>query len=261
MLGFNRRDVTTAVNLFRMDLRDRHLGSSLGLTWAVLQPLLTLAVYTTVFGFIFKAKMPGAETTLAYSIWMISGLGPWLATSEAILSGSNSIWSHENMVKNIPMKTEILTFTSSLTGMVPLAITLPFLLVLMFFDGNYPTWHTLYLLPAVILHVMFIFGLTLFLAPLVVFVRDITHALPSLLMIMMFMTPIFYAIEMMPRPIAAVSHVNPFYIIIQGYRLPLIYHEIPPFWGTLYLLVLSVAMMVVGLGVFRRVKPYFNTAL
>lgn len=261
MLGFNRGDIRIAINLVRMDLRDKHLGSGLGLLWTVLQPLTTLSAYIFVFGFLFKARIPGAETTLGYSIWMICGIGPWLATSEAIIAGANSICSHANIVKNVPMKTELLTFSGTMTGMIPLAVTLFFLLVLMPIDGNYPTWHVLYLIPTVFLHFMFIFGLSLFLAPLVVFVRDVAHALPGFMMLIMFLTPIFYTIDIVPKALMTISHANPFYIIIHGYRSALISHQTPSLWGGLYVLILSSVMILVGLRLFRRVKPYFDSAL
>ena len=85
MFGFNRYDIRLLINLFKMNVRDRYLGSSLGSFWAISNPLFMLALYTYIFGFVFKVKLPGAESTLAYVIWLIIGYGPWIATTEAIM--------------------------------------------------------------------------------------------------------------------------------------------------------------------------------
>ena len=68
MFGFNKQDMRLAFNLFKMNVRDRYLGSSLGSFWAIANPLFMLALYTFVFGFVFKVRLPGAETTLGYVI-------------------------------------------------------------------------------------------------------------------------------------------------------------------------------------------------
>ena len=134
--GFTGQDLLLLSNLFKMNVRDRHLGSMLGLGWAVLQPLMVLAVFVFIFGFIFKAKLPGAETTFAYAIWMISGYGPWLAVNESLLSGTNSVVSGASLVKNIPFKTELLPIASGLMGLVPLTVSLVFLVILLLIDGR-----------------------------------------------------------------------------------------------------------------------------
>ena len=95
MYQFNRQDLRLAVNLWKMAVRDRYLGSSLGSFWAVANPLFMLALYTFVFGFVFKVRLPGAESTLEYVIWLIVGYGPWIATTEAIMAAM--------VVRNIPI--------------------------------------------------------------------------------------------------------------------------------------------------------------
>ena len=78
IMGFDRADLGFMLNLWRMNLSDRYLGSALGGAWAILNPLLMFALFTFVFGFVFKARLPGADSTMAYSIWLICGYGPWL---------------------------------------------------------------------------------------------------------------------------------------------------------------------------------------
>jgi lipopolysaccharide transport system permease protein len=68
LLGFNRSDLRLLINLLKMNIRDRYLGSSLGILWAIVNPIFMLSIFTYVFGFVLKIKLPGSETTLDYVI-------------------------------------------------------------------------------------------------------------------------------------------------------------------------------------------------
>ena len=73
MLGFNRHDMRMMWVFFRMNVRDKYLGSSLGVVWTVANPVLMLTLFTFVFGYLLKVRMPGAEGGLSYAAWLISG--------------------------------------------------------------------------------------------------------------------------------------------------------------------------------------------
>ncbi len=72
--------------------------------------MIMLGIFTFVFGYVFKSKLPGAETSLSYVIWLISGYGPWLAISDGISSGTSAITGNSGLVKNLSFKTELLTY-------------------------------------------------------------------------------------------------------------------------------------------------------
>ncbi len=261
LLGFTKQDMRTVLHLIATDLHDRYLGSVLGILWAIFLPLMTLCVYAFVFGFLFKARLPGAETTLSYTIWMISGLGPWLAFTESMISGTNSVWAHAGIVKNVPMNTDILPVVGCLMGIVQLVVSMLFLIVLMIVDGNPPTVHALYLFPHVAVQFLFVMSLCYSLSAIAVFLRDLSQVLPNLLMIAMFLTPIFYNIEMMPGPLRMINEVSPLYIISDGYRTALVDHQLPPFWHLPYLLAVTAVLGYGGLTFFRRMRGHFDSAL
>ena len=140
-LGFERKDIRLILNMFKMNLKDKYLGSLLGTAWVVIQPLLTLGMYTFIFGFVFKARLPGADTTFAYAIWLISGLVPYLAISESLTNTTNCVITNSSLVKNVIFKTETLPFAASLIAFVPFLVGLIFLFILLLMEKNYPTWH------------------------------------------------------------------------------------------------------------------------
>jgi len=261
MIGFNKQDIRLCFNLFKMSIRDRFLGSSLGSFWAIANPLFMLGLYTFVFGFVFKIRLPGAETTLAYVVWLISGYGPWIATTEAIMASAISVVGSAGIVKNMAFKTELLPISAAFVGLVNLAVSFCFLLILMMFSGNEPSLHVLWLPLIVVIQFFFIIALGLWLSAINVFIRDLTHVLPNLLTMILFSTPIFYAMESMPDVIKTVSLANPFYQIADAFRKVTIEHQNPNFIGLAYLTALSFCIFLSGLFAFRRVKGSFDAML
>jgi lipopolysaccharide transport system permease protein len=261
LLGFTPADGRLIINLAKMNIRDRYLGSALGLVWAVLNPMMMLGMYTFIFGFVFKARLPGAETTFAYAIWLISGLVPYMAVSEALNSTAGSVVGGAGMVKNVVFKSETLPYAATLTSAVPFTVGMIFLLILLFIDGNYPTWHVVLLVPLIFIQFIFLSGIGLFLAATTVFVRDIIQALSTVIMFLMFFTPIFYTIEMMPRIIQKVTFFNPLYQLTQPYRDIILYHRVPDLKGISYIVILAIVLNIFGLKYFRRLKGYFEMKL
>jgi lipopolysaccharide transport system permease protein len=261
MFGFNKQDIRLAFNLFKMNVRDRYLGSSLGSFWAIANPLFMLALYTFVFGFIFKVRLPGAETTLGYVIWLIIGYGPWIATTEAIMASTISVVSASGIVKNMAFKIELLPIAGAFVGLISLAVSLCFLLILMMVSGNFPSWHIVWLPLIVALQFFLIVAIGMWLSAINVFVRDLSIALPNMLTIVMFVTPIFYPKESMPALVQQLSFANPFFLIADAYRSVLMNHQSPGMTGLVYLFLLALMFFVTGLAAFRRAKGFFESAL
>ena len=263
MLGFDSTDYRMIYNFFKINLKDRYMASTLGGVWAILNPVIMLGIFTFIFGFVYRAKLPGATTTLSYVVWLISGYGPWLAISEGLLNASSAIISNSGVLKNMAFKTEILPISSILVSIVPLMVSLGFLVFVMIFAGNLPTWHVV-LLPLVIaLMYFFMFGIGFFLSAVTVFLRDVGIVLPNLLMIVLFLSPIFYTLETMPKPIQLASIMNPFYILTEGFRQPLVYHTITAnlLYSLLYVFVLATILYFFGLSRFKKVKGYFTSVI
>lgn len=259
--GFERRDARTIWNFLRMFLRDRFLGSRLGSVWALLNPLLMFGIYTFVFGYVFKAKLPGADTTLAYATWLIAGYGPWLAVTESLNSAAQSLVGNRGLIKNMAFKTECLPVAAALLGAVPLAISVVFSFVLLAIDGNFPTWHVVALVPAFVIFFLFLSALGLGLAGITAYLRDFGVVLPNLLTVLLFASPIFYPLEAMPKALQGIAQWNPFYLLIEFVRQPLIFHRIPALSHWLYMTLLTGVLLWLSLTSFRKVKGVLPAAL
>lgn len=261
LAGFDRRDYGMLLNLSRMALSDRFLGSALGLVWAVLSPLLLMGIFVFVFSFVFPGRLPGQQGALPFVIWLISGYAPWLGISEGLSSATSSVTGNSGIVKNIAFKSELLPVVGATLGLVPLAVGLILVMVLKSFSGSGLNW-TVVVIPFVIaLQLLFVSGIGLFLSALNVFVRDTALALPSVLTILLFASPIFYPLTAYPAEIRAILVFNPFYVLTECYRAPLLSGSFPPFWMLAYLTLVSAALVAGGLWWFRRLKSFFDTRL
>ncbi|MGH9958884.1 MAG: ABC transporter permease [Pyrinomonadaceae bacterium] len=261
MFGFSRSDLRTLRSFLRMFLRDRFLGSRLGVLWAVGNPLLMMSIFTFVFGFVFKAKLPGAETSLAYVVWMISGYGPWLAINESIMSSTTAVVANTGLIKNLAFKTELLPITGAMLGLLPLLVSVVYLAALLLADGRSPSTAWAILPIVLVCQLLMISGVGLVLSAVNVFIRDVSFLLPNLLLIALFATPIFYPIDSFPEPFRLLSLLNPFYVLTEGYRQPVVHGNLPPPWMLAYLAVVSAGTFAAGLIFFRRLKPFFDTRL
>ena len=257
-LGFGWADWRLAVNFARMMLRDRFLGSSLGSIWAVLNPALMLLLFCFVFTNIIKSRLPGSDSSLAFVIWLVSGYGPWLAISEALNNATHSVVAQAGIVKNMAFKTELLPLSATAVAFVPLGVSLFILLGLLALDGRGPNLAWL-ILPVVIgLQMVFLAGVGLLLAASNVFVRDIGQILPNVLTLVLFVSPIFYSLEQFPALIRPIAAWNPFFLIANGYREPIVHGQVQPLTQLVVLVLLAVTTLGFGLWYFRRLKTYFS---
>lgn len=261
LAGFDQRDIAMLRNLFWMSLNDRFLGSSLGLAWAVLSPLMLMGIFTFVFTFVFPGRLSGKEGALPFVIWLISGYGPWLAINEGLSTATSSVVGNSGIVKNIAFKSELLPIVGALLGLLPLFVSFVVLIVLQLASGELPGLGYLLIPFIVALHLAFVSGLGLFLSALNVFVRDTALVLPNVLTMLLFASPIFYQLSSYPKPLQSILQFNPFYVIAECYRVAIVGGAHPPYWMPAYLGAIALASLLSGLWWFRRLKSFFDTRL
>jgi lipopolysaccharide transport system permease protein len=220
-----------------------------------------LALYTFLFGFVLKVRLPGAETTFAYALWLITGYGPWLATVEALSASTQSVVGASGIVKNLAIKTELLPISATFVGLVSIGVCLVFLNVLLLADGRVPGVESLWLPVVVAIHFFLLAAIGLWLGAINVFVRDLGLALPNLLTIAMFATPIFYPVESLPAPLQLLTRANPFFILVESYRSVILTQAAPSLGGLAYVVLLATGLFAGGLIAFRRVKGKFGSML
>lgn len=260
-LNFSQRDLTMFLGLLQMSLRDRFLGSALGLFWFILSPLFLMGIFCFVFAFVFPGRLPGKPGSLPFVIWLISGYGPWLAMSEGLSTSTSSVVSASSLIKNISFRSEFLPVIATLISLAPMFVAFAIVILLQALSGVGANLAWVALPLIVVFQVAIISGIGMFLGALNVFVRDVALVLPNLLTLVLFASPIFYAISAYPAPIQRFVSFSPFYVLTECYRLPIIDGQWPHLWMLIYLAVVSTICLGGGLIWFSRLKPFFDTRL
>lgn len=235
----------------KKEIRGKYKGSWLGVLWTFLNPLLMLAVYAFVFPYILRVNVDN------YTIFMIVALIPWNFFTTAIQSGTGSVVANGNILKKVYFPREIIPISITTSQLVNFLITCIIMTVFIIFSGVGFSAHALLFPLLVLIQYILILGLTFILSALTVFVRDIDHFVSVILMLGFYATPIVYQGEMLPKKFQIFLKLNPMAQLVEAYRSILYYHRMPDMtmlviWG-----LGSVALLVVGYLIFKKLEKSF----
>jgi lipopolysaccharide transport system permease protein len=242
--------------MVRRDILGRYRGSFGGSFWTVINPLLLILTYLFVFGRVLGQQVPGDPSPVAFPLYLLAGMMPWLAFSEGAGRAPTVVMEHRNFVKKLVFAVETLPFNLVVSGLVNefFAVVL-FCLFLLASRRGVPVtvlWLPVLLIP----QVMFTAGVSWFLAALGAFVKDLGQIIGFLLTIWFFLTPICYTEDKM-RATAAFLGKNPIYILVRGYRSILLEHHAPDFSALWKLWLLSAIVFVLGHAWFYKLRKSF----
>nr|WP_255429296.1 ABC transporter permease [Ramlibacter albus] len=240
------------------DVHSRYRQSWLGAAWAVITPLLMLAVYTFVFRHIFGLRWgDSGGSDLGFAVRLYAGLAVFNFFAECVSRAPRLVLDQPHLVKKVRFPLEVLPWASALSAGVHLVIALVLLLALGAWDsGRVPP--TVLALPFVWLPMLpLVVGLGWWLAALGTYVRDIGQLIALALSFLMFLSPIFYPIEAVPAALRPWLVVNPLAPVITQTRQVLL-EGVWPAWGSLALnFIVCVAIAVAGAAFFRKVRSGF----
>lgn len=248
------------IQFVRREVEARYRGSFLGVLWSFINPLVLLLIYTFVFGFVFGARWPQAQTSnlSEFALILFCGIIPYHIFSECVSRAPTLIISVRNYVKKVVFPLEILPVSVLGAALFHALISLSVLVIANLLLNGQITW-TLILIPLVLLPLVFLcLGLTWFLASLGVFVRDINHTVGLIVQAMFFVTPIFYSVDMIPNPtLQQLMHLNPLTPVIGNMRRVVLWNQVPE-WDQLTLAGgVSFVFLVLGYAWFIKTKKAF----
>ncbi len=235
----------------KSDLKTRYVGSTLGLYWSVLNPILLLIIYTFVFSVILGVRFTKAGSIHNYSLYLFCGMLPWIAFQESITTSVNTLTKNANLVRNVvfPLKTlhTSLVISALISELIGIVILLIFRVVLTGTLG--------YLSPLLLVVVFFQFlltmGFALLLSALNVFFRDVNPLMRPLIRMWMYLTPVFYPLSIVPEKVRIFIYINPMTSLITAYRDILLNDRLP---GAefIYFMIFSVAIFLFGYRFFTK---------
>ncbi len=230
------------LQLARRDVAGRYRGSLLGLSWSFFQPLLLLAVYTFVFGLVFKSRWSHDQSRFGFALTLFCGLVVYNLFAECITRAPSLVLAHASYVKKVVFPLDILPWVSLSAALFHAFASLAvlFVFLVLFGPGLSPS---ALLLPLVLLPLLpMILGLSWLLASIGVYLRDIGQVVNLSMTVLLFMSPVFYPASGLPPAVRPWLFLNPLTLIIEETRKVLI-EGIPPDWGSL-LVYLAVALLV-----------------
>jgi lipopolysaccharide transport system permease protein len=234
------------------DIQVRYKQTALGASWAVLQPLATMAVFSVFFGRL--AKMP--SDGFPYPIWAYAGLLPWQLFSYALTESANSLVGSQALITKVYFPRLVIPISAVLAGLVDFAIAFGILLVFFIYYGIAPTAAVITLPLFLLLAMITALGVGLWLSALNVNYRDVRYTIPFLTQFWLFATPIAYPSSLIPERWRAFYGLNPMAGVVEGFRWALL-GTAPPGPMLAVSVAMAVSLLVGGLFYFRRMERTF----
>jgi lipopolysaccharide transport system permease protein len=223
------------------DVKIRYKQTAIGVLWVIIQPLLTMLVATLFFGRLAKLPSQG----LPYPVFCFAALVPWTYFSAALVGATSVMVDNQRVITKVYFPRLILPFSSVLSGLVDLAISLVVLLIFAFAFGIRPTIAVLLIPLFLLLAVLTALGVGLWLSALNALYRDVKYVTPFLVQFWTLASPVYYSSNMVPERYRWIYGLNPMAGVIDGFRWALTGTGHPP-GAILFASVAAVCLMVLG---------------
>ncbi|WMJ08364.1 ABC transporter permease [Nitrosomonas sp. sh817] len=252
--------------MIKREIVARYRGSFLGILWSFINPILMLAIYTFVFGVVFKVRLDPQnndfyEDKFTFALLLFTGLILFNLFSECLSRAPGLILANVNYVKKVIFPLEILPLVALGSALfhagISFLVLISFLLII-----NHPLHLTMLLLPIIVLpFVLLTLGLSWMLTSIGVFVRDIGQFIGLLLTMLLFLSPIFYPASALPESIRDYLFLNPLTFIIEQARSVILYGQMPDWMGLIVYYALAAFIAWMGLTWFHKTRKGFADVL
>jgi len=235
------------------ELKVRYKQTSLGVLWAIIQPLSLMLIFTMVFSYFTKINSEG----LPYPIFSYTALLPWTFFQTAVQFGSMSVVNNSGLVTKVWFPREILPLSSLLAALVDFLIAGILLIGLMIFYGTAVTQNIFWLLLLIPLQMIITAGINFLLAASVVIFRDLKFVIPLGLQILFYATPVIYSINVIPDRFFKLVLANPLTGLVDSYRKILLQGQPPNFYYLSSSLITGLVLLILGYWFYKRVDKKF----
>jgi lipopolysaccharide transport system permease protein len=235
------------------DVKVRYKQTALGATWAIIQPVFTMLIFSLFFGRLAKVPSDG----IPYPLFAYAALVPWIFFANGLAQSADSLVGSGNLIKKIYFPRLAIPLSTVTAGLVDFSISFFVLLILMVFYHMRPTAHLIWLPLLVLLALCTALGAGLWLSALNVRFRDVKYALPFITQFWMFATPIAYPSSLLHGVWKQVYAINPMVGVIEGFRWAMLGAKTAPGPMLVASSVASLALLVGGAFYFRRMEKSF----
>ncbi|HEV3459045.1 MAG TPA: ABC transporter permease [Thermoanaerobaculia bacterium] len=234
------------LTLVARELKVRYRRSVIGFLWTMLQPLLMMLVFYLVFSELFRFRMAH------YPVYALAGILFWNFFSQSIVASMNSLRGNATLLQKLPVPKAVFPLATVISGVVNLLFALvPTLAIVWIFERTL-SLALLFLPVSILLAALFTLGAGLLLSPLAVFFSDVVELVGVLLTVLMYLTPIFYPMDILPAKVRWVVRFNPVRSILEVFRDPIQNGKVPPLAHLAVCVGIAAVALVIGGIAFRR---------
>ena len=237
------------------DIAVRYKQTVLGVAWAMIRPLLTVLIFTVVFGKIAKLPAPG---TIPYPLLVLAGMLPWFLFSSILSDAANSLLANANLVSKVYFPRILIPASSGAVALVDLAINIAIFFLIAFYYGFWPNWQIVVLPGFIVLAALVSFGPALLIVAFNVKYRDFRYIIPFLVQLGLYMSPVGFSSDIIPDKWRFWYSLNPLVGIIDGFRWCLLGGESQIYLpGFLISIATSGIFLWLGISYFRHAEKTF----
>ena len=241
-------------NMVWREFQGRYLHSLLGSLWSILNPLAMIIVYTVIFSKIMRARLPGVDDTMGFSLFLCAGLLPWGFFSELLTRCQSIFIEHASMLKKVSFPRIILPVMLLLSTAVNFVIIFSIFLLFLLISGRFPGWAMLAFLPLLLIQQVFAIGFGMILGTINVFFRDVGHFVGIVLQFWFWFTPIIYPVSILPERARSLISLNPMTQFVTTFQEIILYGHWPPWADFKFHFIATIAALTVGFFVFRKLS-------
>lgn len=235
------------------DIKVRYKQTALGASWAILQPVFAMVVFSIFFGQLGRIPSDG----LPYPLWSFAGLVPWTFFAQGLSQAANSLVMSQNLLRKVYFPRLAIPIATVLSVALDFAIAFLVLVGLMVFYGVQPTGRAIWVLPLSLLAFVTALGAGIWFAALSVRYRDVRYVVPFLVQFWLFATPIAYPSSLLPAQWRVLYAVNPMSGVVEGFRWALLGTNTAPGLMVAVSAITAIVVLVAGAFYFRRVERTF----
>ncbi len=242
--------------LTHRELRGKYKGSVLGFLWTYINPLAQIIVYYFFFSMVLRS---GIEK---FHLYLVVGMFPWNFFVGGVMQGLISVRAQGDLVKKVYFPRQILPIVYVTVNLVNMLISFLIIYSMMLISGwGIDVRLQLWLVPVIIIEYIFTLGMAMILAAVEVYFRDIEHIVSVIMMIWMYVTPLFYSLDIVPEELKGFFYYNPMLYIISMYQQILYYKLNPDMMYLVRASIVAVCTLIVGWIVFDRLERRFGEEL
>jgi len=239
--------------LTKREIKQRYKQSILGYAWVMINPLIQMLVMAFVFSKIMRIPTLGVP----YSIFLYVGLLPWTLFSNSLLSATNALVGNAGLITKIYFPREIFIISTILAKIVDFLLASLVLVVFMFVARIPVTLHILWVIPIFCIQQIFTYALSLLVSALNLFYRDVQYIINLGLLVLMYMTPVIYPVELFPQKYQWIFQLNPLAVIINAYRKTILGQGAPNFLSLGIAFGLSIVLLLMAQYIFKKLEGIF----